>query len=310
VVTPCGGNFKRMITLTSRYFTSLVVLLSIFLGFLFPSVGTIWKPYLTILLMFLMFFVTLSIELKEVADTLRNYPVIAMGLFTSFLMMPLLALLTKPFFSSITYAGTLLAFCCPSAIVSAFWTKVFKGDVCTALVMSIITSLISIVTIPATVLIAVGTVLNVDVPSMMVNLAEIILIPMVASFLVRRFIHVDWDRASSYGSNVQLGLLALVIWGSVAPGVKIVSENIVEFALLNAFVLALLGLAFAFTHFLTMGFEPRKEISIEIGTVIKNAALSLVLGLAAFGPSIVPPLTANLIAQNILLVVARAFTRE
>ena len=57
-----------MSTLVTRYFTSLVVVLSIILGFALPQVGGLWSgaPYLTLLLMFLMFFVTLNIEPKDV----------------------------------------------------------------------------------------------------------------------------------------------------------------------------------------------------------------------------------------------------
>jgi len=299
-----------MSALASRYFASLIVVLSIVLGFFFPQVGLIWKPYLSLLLMFLMFFVALSIEPDEIGHAIRNYPVIATGLFTAFVLVPVLALSAKPFFSSIVYAGIVLALCCPSAIVSAFWAKAFKGDVAIALVMSMITNLLSIVTVPGTMLIAIGTALNVDIASMMVNLAEIILVPMTASFLVRRFVHLDWNRAGGYASKAELGILALLVWGSIAPGVEYVRNNISEFALLNVFILGILAFAFTLTHFLTKRFGHKKAISIEIVTTVKNAALSLVVGLTAFGPQILPPLIANLIAQNLLLIPAKALTKE
>jgi BASS family bile acid:Na+ symporter len=299
-----------MSALIKKYFTSLIVVLSIVLGFLLPKVGMIWKSYLTLLLMLLMFFVSLSIEPKEIAHAIRNYPIMLTGLFTTFVLAPLLALFTKPFVSPTIYAGTVLALCCPSAIVSAFWTKVFKGDTATALIMSIVTSLLSIVTIPGTMLIAVGTALNVDIPSMMASLAEIMLVPITASLLLREFVHFDWNRTSSYGSRAELGILVLVIWGSVAPGVEYVRNSVAEFALLNALMVAILALAFMLTHFLTRRFGHKTEISIEIGTTVKNAALSLVIGLTAFGPQILPPLIANLIAQNLLLIPAKALIRE
>jgi predicted Na+-dependent transporter len=299
-----------MSALISRYFASLIVVLSIVLGFFFPQIGLIWKPYLALLLMFLMFFVALSIEPGEIGHAIRNYPVIATGLFTAFVLVPVLALFTKPFFSLTVYAGIVLALCCPSAIVSAFWAKAFKGDVATALVMSIVTNLLSIVTVPGTMFIAIGTALNVDIASMIVNLAEIILVPMTASFLVRRFVHLDWNRASGCASKAELGILALLVWGSIAPGVEYVRNNIAEFVLLNVFILGILAFAFTLTHFLTKRFGHKKAISIEIATTVKNAALSLVVGLTAFGPQILPPLIANLIAQNLLLIPAKALTKE
>jgi BASS family bile acid:Na+ symporter len=304
------GSLKRMSALISRYLALLIIVLSIALGFSLPQVGVIWKPYLSLLLMFLMFFVALSIEPIEIARATRNYPVIATGLFTVFVLMPLLSLSAKPFASSIVYAGITLALCCPSAIVSAFWAKAFKGDVATGLVMSITTNLLSIVTVPATMLLAIGAALRVDVASMMLNLAEIILVPLATSFLVRRFVHVDWNRVDHFSSKAELCILALLVWGSVAPGVEYVRDNVAEFALLNAFMLGILALAWALTHFLTRNFGHKKAVSIEIATTVKNAALSLVIGIEAFGPQILPPLIANLIAQNLLLIPAKALTKE
>jgi predicted Na+-dependent transporter len=280
------------------------------LGFFFPQVGLIWKPYLALLLMFLMFCVTLSMEPKEIAHSARNYPVIIMGLFTVFVLTPLLSLLGKPFFPPIVYSGTVLALCCPSAIATAFWAKVFKGDVATALVISIITNLLSIATIPATMLIAIGTTVIVDVASMMVNLVEVILIPIIASFLLRELVHADWNTISIYSSKIELCLLVLLIWGSIAPGVEYARNNVTEFALLNAFMFGTLALAFVLTCFLTRKFGHKKAISIEIAATVKNAALSLVVGLTTFGSQILPPLIANLIAQNLLLIPAKALTKE
>jgi BASS family bile acid:Na+ symporter len=299
-----------MSVLTSKYTMALIIVLSIILGFFFPQVGLIWKPYLTLLLMLLMFCVTLSMEPKEIAHSVRNRPVMITGLFTVFVLTPLLSLLAKPFFSPIVYAGTVLAFCCPSAVATAFWVKAFKGDIATALVMSIITNLLSIATIPATMLIAVGTVVNVDAASMMVNLGEIILIPITASLLLREYVHVDWNKASIYSYRIELCIVVLLIWGSIAPGVEYARNNVTEFVLLNAFMFGALALAFVLTHFLTRRFGHKKAISIEIAATVKNAVLSLVVGLTAFGPQILPPLIANLIAQNILLIPAKALTKE
>ena len=301
-----------MSALISRYFTLLVVVLSIVLGFALPQVGSLWSGYLTLLLAFLMFFVTLSIEPYDVARAAGNYPIILTGLFTTFVLVPVLALSAKPFFPEIIYAGTTLALCCPSAIVSSFWTKVFKGDIATALVMSIVTNLVSIVSIPATMLIAVGTVLKVPVASMMINLTEIILIPILASYLLRRFVHINWSRFGGYGSRVELGILVLIVWGSTASGVAAVRSNVPQFALLNALMVGIFAVAFTSTHFLTMRFGHKKAISIEISTTVKNAALSLVIGVATFpkDPQILPPLIANLIAQNLFLFPAKAITER
>jgi len=301
-----------MSAFVKKYYTSLVVVSSIVLGFLFLQLGAIWKPYLSILLMLLMFFVMLGIDPREIVNSARNLPLVLTGLMTVFVLVPVLSLIAKPFFSSIVYIGIVLALCCPSAVVSSFWTKLLKGDVATALVMSIATNLLSVVTIPATMLLAAGTALNVDVVSMMLNLAEIILVPMAASYLLRKFVRIEWNKINAYGSRIELGLLVLVIWGSVASGAKYVTNEVPEFVSLNVFMFAILAAAFALTYRLTERFGHKRAISIGIATTVKNAALSLVIGLAAFpnAPQVLPPLIANLIAQNLLLIPAKELTKE
>jgi BASS family bile acid:Na+ symporter len=260
--------------------------------------------------MLLMFSLTLNIEPKEIVASMSNYRVIGIAMFTVFVLMPSLSLVGKVFFSPIVYAGIVLAFCCPSAIATTFWAKVFRGDVVTAMVVSTLANLLSIVTIPVTMSIAVGTAVNVDIFGMIVNLAEIVLIPMVVSIVLRKFVHVNWSKMSIYSSRVELGILVLLVWGSIAPGAQYTLNNLQGFVALNVFVLALLASAFMITHFLTIKFGYQKAISIEIATIVKNAALSLVLGLSVFGPDVLPPLIANLVAQNLLLVLAKTLRKE
>jgi BASS family bile acid:Na+ symporter len=299
-----------MIGILDRYGTLLIVGLSIVLGFALPQVGMVWKSYLNPLLMILMFFVALSLESKEIKAAARNYPVITVGLFTTLILVPVIGLSAKLLFSPVNYAGSILALCCPSAIVSSFWTKIFKGDVATALVISLITNLLSIITIPVTILLAVGLTLNVDAASMMLNLAEIILLPMPLAFLIRKYVHIDWNRVSNFGSLAELGIIFLIIWGSIASGIAYVVGNLMEFVALNGFMLCILAIAFAATYMLTRRFGYQRAIAIMIPTTIKNAALSLVIGITAFSPKILPPLIANLIAQNVLLIPAKTMTKE
>ena len=299
-----------MSSLASKFVTPLIIIMSIVLGFVFPDVGLMWRPYLALLLMFLMFFVTLDIEPKELRRSLSNFPVIVAGLLMVFVVTPLLSLLAKPFFSPIVYAGIILAFSCPAAVATAFWAKVFRADVPAALIISTVTNLLSIVTIPATMLIALGTTISMDVAGMMLNLAEIVLIPMTASFLIRKYVHINHGLVTAVTSRTELVILAFLVWGSTAPGVAYAKENVTEFVILNVFLLLMLALAFVIAYFLTRRLGHKQAVSIGIATTVKNVALSLVIGSAAFGSKIIPPLIANLIAQNLLLIPLKAAIKD
>jgi len=297
-------------SLASKFVTPLIIIMSIVLGFVFPDVGLMWRPYLALLLMFLMFFVTLDIEPKELRRSLSNFPVIVAGLFMVFVVTPLLSLLAKPFFSPIVYAGIVLALSSPAAVATAFWAKVFRADVPAALIISTVTNLLSIVTIPATMLIALGTTIIMDVAGMMLNLAEIVLIPMTASFLIRKYVHINHGLVTAVTSRTELVILVFLVWGSTAPGVAYAKENVTELVILNVFLLLMLALAFVIAYFLTRRLGHKQAVSIGIATTVKNVALSLVIGSAAFGSQIIPPLIANLIAQNLLLIPLKAAIKD
>jgi len=294
----------------SKFVTPLIIIMSIVLGFVFPDVGLMWRPYLALLLMFLMFFVTLDIEPKELRRSLSNFPVIVAGLFMVFVVTPLLSLLAKPFFSPIVYAGIVLALSSPAAVATAFWAKVFRADVPAALIISTVTNLLSIVTIPATMLIAIGTTISMDVAGMMLTLAEIVLIPMTASFLIKKYVHINHGLVTAVTSRTELVILVFLVWGSTAPGVAYAKENVTEFVILNVFLLLTLALAFVIAYFLTRRLGHKQAVSIGIATTVKNVALSLVIGSVAFGSQIIPPLIANLIAQNLLLIPLKAAIKD
>jgi predicted Na+-dependent transporter len=294
----------------NRNLTSIVILLSIFLGFALPEAGMIWKPYLSYFLMTLMFLVTLALEPKEITQTAKNYRVVAIGLFCVFVLTPLLSLIGKPFLSTTAFAEIVLAFSAPSAIATAFWVKVFKGEAATGLVLSIVTNLLSIITIPATMLIAIGTTVSIDATWMMINLAELILIPMTASFLIKKTVKINIEKVANLSSRIELVILVLLIWGSIAPAAAYAEKNMAEFAQLNIIMLVALALAFAIAYYLAKGLGHKQAVSIAVASSVKNAVLSLVIGSAMFGPAVLSPLIANLIAQNLLLVPVKIMLKD
>jgi predicted Na+-dependent transporter len=286
----------------SQYSTLLIILMGISLGFLLPNIGQTWKAYLPYLLMLLMFFVSLTIEPEEITYSIRNYPLIALVLFMVFIVTPLLSLLARPLFSQADYTGTVLAFACPSAIATGFWCSVICGDVATGLVISMVTNMLAIVTLPFTMLTVLGASVRIDTGWMILNLAELILIPLAASFILKAVARKSLRHLSGYTSKANSIIMILLIWGSIAPGVADAEKDALEFAFLNIFMLIMLALAFCISYELGRKHGREQAVTIGIASSVKNAALSLVLGLTIFGSNVLSPLIANLIAQNILLI--------
>jgi predicted Na+-dependent transporter len=182
------------------------------------------------------------------------------------------------------------------------------------MVISTVTSLLAIVTMPFTLLLALRTTVNIDVGWMIIYLSEVILIPLAASFLLKTIIKKNLGHLKQHTSRVNSIIMMMLIWGSIAPGVSAVENDAAEFAYLNVFMLITLGLAFFAAYTLGKKYGRKQAITIGIAASVKNAALTLILGATLFGsslgPTILPPLIANLIAQNILLIPLRAILKD
>lgn len=193
-----------MSTLLNRNLAVITVLASIALGFFLPGIGIQWKPYIAYALMSLMFLTILPIEPRIIIESARHIEPLAYALFMIFVLGPTLALVGKPLFSPITFAGIMLALSAPSAVSTAFYASIFEGDTAYGLVISIVTNLVAVLTIPITMFLAVGAAVSFDMPSMFLNLAQLILVPTALAFLVQRVLHVHLTRFSRYTLNLAL----------------------------------------------------------------------------------------------------------
>ncbi len=294
----------------NRNLTALTILASIALGFLFPDIGNHWRPYVAYFLMLLMFSTVLTIRPKDILESARNVKALAYTLFIVFVFVPALALIGKPLFSPIEFAGIMLAFCAPSAIATPFFASVFKGDTASGLVISIVTNLLAILTIPLTMFLAIGATISLDLTWMTLNLAEVILVPIALALLVQKIFHIDMSRLSRYTSKTNLMLLLFIIWGSISPGTTYAKGNPTQFLWLNLFILPSLTISFIVAYAVGSRNDHKRAITAGIAASVKNAALPLVIATTLFNSEILPPLVANLIAQSLILVALGTFSKE
>ena len=284
----------------SRHILSLIMLIGLLLGFALPQAGLLVKPSLPYFLMALMFFVCLKLDFKDFKKV--GMKELAVALFFMLVLAPLLSLGGK-IFSPIVFTGMLLALSCPSANASAFFSGEFGGDSSLAIILTTVAGLLSLVTIPATMLIGAGSYVSFDTMSIILNLVQIILVPMAAAFLLRRYSKVLPAKALRYDRLVSYVSLIFIFWGGVASGAGLIQSNIYEFLGINLVMTLILSATIIIPYYLGRAFGRKVAITMAVTTSMKNGILALVIGTAAFGSGIVPTLVANLIDQNILLII-------
>jgi len=279
---------------------SLIVFLGLSLGFILPQIGLFFKPFLTYFLMAIMFFTCLKINLTDFRKI--KIRTILVALFFILILMPLLSL-GGILFTPLIFAGILLAFSCPSAAVSAFYSDAYKGNPPLAIVLTTIASLISVITLPLTMLIGVGASIKFDALSIILNLTQIILIPLFAAILMNKYLRKTSEKICKYDKIFSYILILFVLWGGVASGVSYIEGNVYEFLQVNLIVTLLLLIALVVPYVIGKRFSREVAITMSITTFMKNGILALVIGSITFGYGVVPVLVANIIDQNALLVI-------
>jgi len=286
---------------------SLIVFLGLSLGLILAQIGLFFEPFLAYFLMVLMFFTCLKIDLSDFRRI--DIRTIFVALFLVFVFVPLLSLVGT-LFSPLFFAGILLAFSCPTAVATAFFSDALKGNSSLAIVLTTITSLISIVSLPITMLIGVGMLIKFDAISMILSLIQIVLLPLIVAILLRRYFPKISDGALKYGNFVSNVALILVLWGGVASGINYIQSNVYDFLETNLVITFLLTIGIVVSYNVGKMFGRKNAITLTVATLLKNSVLALVIGIITFGSGVLPALVAHLIDQNILLIPLGLFLKN
>lgn len=239
-------------------------------------------------------------------ESLRNYKIILVAFCLVFLVPPLLSVVGIPFFKPIEYAALVIAFSSPAAISSVFWCEVFRGHTPLALVISMVTNILALLTVPISILLVTQTISDIDSTAIFTNLFLILIVPLVAAQALRRLLLRKTRKVDIHSSPIQQTFLLLLIWGAVAPGAVFLQENPIKFMWFLVFIMLILTLSFVAAYFSARRFGRSNAIALSVVSCHKNSTLAIVIGELALGPIALPALIANLVCQNLFVIVARA----
>jgi predicted Na+-dependent transporter len=253
-----------------------------------------------------MFFVALNIKPKEFINSLRNYKIIILALGLVFLVPPLFSIVGITFFKPIEFAALVIAFSSPAAISSVFWCNVFRGHTPLALIISMLTNILALITVPITILLVTQTIAQIDSVAIFMNLFFILLVPLGAAQVFRRILSQKTQKIVVRSSPIQQALLFFLIWGAVSPGAVFVKGQPVEFLWLLLYILIILSATFIVAYFSSRRFGRSTAIALSVVSSHKNSTLAIVIGELVLGPIALPALIANLVGQNLFVIPARA----
>jgi bile acid:Na+ symporter, BASS family len=289
-----------------RNFSSVIVILvSVTLGLILPQIGAIWQPYTIPILGFLMFMVALNISPKVIIKSIQDYKSISLALIIIFIIAPLLAIPSQFFFSPTQYLAIVLALSSPAAISSVFWCSIFKGYTPLALVISVSSNLLSIITIPLTIFLIAGLMTPIDTTSIVVNLIYLIVIPVITAQIIRKFVPNATRKIVKKSGLIQHVIFFLLLWGAVSPGAMFTRTHPLDFLFFNLFFLFVFSIIFVISFLIGARYGRKTGVALAVVSSHKNSVLAIVIGSLLLGPEALSPLISNVVAQNIFLVPAR-----
>ncbi|SEI73399.1 bile acid:Na+ symporter, BASS family [Sphingomonas sp. OV641] len=236
----------------------------------------------------IMFSMGLTLALRDFAAILSGGRAAAAGFATHLLVPPLLGLTVGALFGlpPELALGLFIISICPAGTTSNALTFVGRGNLALAVVLTLMTSVVTVFTIPILLRWAVpwflggtgATVPQLDIVSTMGQLARITLAPIALGMVVRRFAPEAAGRIAQRLRPTAFVVLVAVIGFSVVVSFDMVVQNLIA-ATPAIYALNMAAMAFGLMVGRVLGLNARDRMTLAIETGVQNATLALFLTL-------------------------------
>ena len=242
-------------------------------------------------LMLIMFSLGLTLALRDFALVVRNPILVGAGFTTHLFVLPLLGLAIGFLFRlpPEMALGLFIISLCPAGTTSNALTFVGRGNVALAVVLTALTSLVTVFTIPIVLSWAVpgflgggGEVRPLPVGGTILQLARITMLPIAAGMLVKRFAPDFAARMARWLRPTAFVIVVVVIAFSVAVSYRMVLDNLVR-ATPAIFALNVAAMGFGLLLGRLLGAKARDAMTLAIETGVQNVTLAIFLTLNVLG---------------------------
>ena len=244
--------------------------------------ATVLMPLLLALIMFSLGLGLVPADFRRIAAQPRAF---LLGFACHFVLLPLVcfALLSVFPLPGAIAVGFMLIAACPTGTTSNLLTYIARGDVALALSFTAAASLMTIITLPLIVTLAMGHFLGahqqIDFPVgfMMIQVFAMLGLPVALGMLARR----AWPRAAQrfepLATRLSTLAFAIIVVGALVKNWSLFEQNFSAVAPL-ALALNVLMLILGFAVAKLGRLQRRQAITIATETAMQNATLAIVIG--------------------------------
>jgi bile acid:Na+ symporter, BASS family len=244
-------------------------------------------------LMLIMFSMGLTLALRDFVAVVREPKTVGAGFATHLLVLPLLGLAIGWLFQlpPELALGLFVISLCPAGTTSNALTFVGRGNVALAVMLTALTSLVTVFTIPLLLSWALPFFLGgregvavptLSVPNTIMQLVRITVLPMIAGMVIHRFLPNAAARMARWLRPTAFVVLVVVIGTSVLVSAEMVLRNLIA-ATPAIYALNIAAMAFGLLLGRMIGASSRDAMTLSIETGVQNVTLAIFLTLNVLG---------------------------
>jgi ACR3 family arsenite efflux pump ArsB len=273
-------------------------------------------------ILFLMIYpMMINIDLQEVINVRDHATPVGLSLLVNFGLAPLLAVgLARGFFGGdVEYAiGLYFIALIPTSGMTAAWTGLADGDLEAALVAMAVNMLAAVVILPLYLSVLVPADVGFDPSALYRQLAQVVVVPMVAGnltrrLLLRRYSPGEFKRLKPvFGGLSSFGVMLIVFVAMTMRSSQILADPIASISTIVPLVIfyaVILGVAAVLGRALL---DPARGVALVYATSMRNLSIALAIVVAAdtVPPTAVLPIALAYVIQPPLGAVYMHYRRD
>ncbi len=283
---------KKICDFIARWMGGLVLLLVV-LALLMPApFAAIDLWVINPMLGLIMFGMGMTLSPKDFRIVFSRPKDVIIGCAAQFTVMPLLAWVLSWLFDlpPELALGVILVGCCPGGTASNVITYLAKGDLALSVGMTATSTVLAPLMTPLLTWLMAGKFVDVDAVAMLMSIVYVVIGPIVAGFLIQRYMPRFTRWAVAYlpaFSSLMIALLVAIIVGHNAG--QLLKGGMVVVLVVILHNVGGFTLGYVLGRLLGLSDDKRKAISIEVGMQNSGLASSLAtIHFAAYPMAVVP----------------------
>ena len=283
---------KKICDFISRWMGALVLLMALTALLIPAPFAAVDTWYINPMLGLIMFGMGLTLSPSDFRVVFSRPKDVLTGCLAQFTIMPLLAWLLAHLFAlpSDLALGVILVGCCPGGTASNVITYLAKGDLALSVGMTATSTVLAPLLTPLLVWLMAGTLVDVDTLGMIMSILYVVIAPIVAGFLMQRYLPMLTRRAVAYlpaFSSLMIAMLVGIIVGHNAS--RLLTGGIIVVVVVVLHNVCGLALGYGIGRLLGLTHAKRTAISIEVGMQNSGLASSLAtIHFATFPMAVIP----------------------